>query len=61
MTKAKRGRYTLEFKQQAARLVELVLPRSQAGGEDGGNHRQGAVAGRRGWGRQNTPDRPLSI
>lgn len=58
MTKSKRGRYTLEFKQQAARLVEAVLARGQAGGEDGGNHQQGAVAGRRGLGRQITPDRP---
>ncbi|MGA3136326.1 MAG: hypothetical protein ABSC88_10075 [Terracidiphilus sp.] len=51
MTKAKWGRYTLEFKQQAARLVELVLTRGQAGGEDGGNRGQGDVAGRRGLGR----------
>ncbi len=58
MTKAMRGRYTLEFKQQVARLVEAVLPRGQAGGEDGGNRRQGDVAGRRGLRRQNTPDRP---
>lgn len=58
MTKAKRGRYTLEFKQQAARLIELAMPRGQAGDDDGGNHQQGAVAGRRGLGRQNTPDRP---
>jgi hypothetical protein len=41
MTKSKRGRYTLEFKQEAARLVESASLRLAI--VDPGNHRAGSL------------------